>query len=247
MVDVTRLHQRDLYMNANPKHSYEMITVAQEFRQLVQAATSRLSVSSRALVQLGHAPLSELIGEAAEMLEQAGLLAQRLARTASAPASEGENVLVQNLIVSLSDLLRRALGGGIQLQTCVSGETPTAYCPPGLLEQVLIDLAITARECMPGGGLILIECRARPADHGSSQRREVCITVRGRERSEAVQHHVERNVPAAPGSELHRAWGHRISDMQQLFGAVGTVALSERVADGDTCVRLHLAAQSNLP
>jgi PAS domain S-box-containing protein len=67
-------------------------------------------------------------------------------------------VLDLNVVVSeLDKLLRRALGEHIELETRFSPEPVTVEADPGQIEQVLVNLAVNARDAMPSGGRLVIE------------------------------------------------------------------------------------------
>jgi PAS domain S-box-containing protein len=63
-----------------------------------------------------------------------------------------------NVVVSgLDELLRRALGEHIDFQTHFSADPVTVEADPGQIEQLLVNLAMNARDAMPSGGKLIIE------------------------------------------------------------------------------------------
>jgi two-component system cell cycle sensor histidine kinase/response regulator CckA len=54
-------------------------------------------------------------------------------------------------------LLRRALGEDVELVTTLQPDLWPARCDPGQIEQVVLNLAINARDAMPAGGKLTIE------------------------------------------------------------------------------------------
>ncbi len=64
-----------------------------------------------------------------------------------------------DVISDLSNLLRRLLGAGIELEVEHSRETGLIRVDPGQLEQVLINLAVNARDAMIGEGVLTIRTR----------------------------------------------------------------------------------------
>lgn len=92
---------------------------------------------------------------------------------------------LNELLTSLSDLLRRTLGEDITCQFSYAADLPTVLADPALLEQVVMNLAVNAREAMPGGGQLLLSTSVTELDaayvehHPGDARpgRFICLTV----------------------------------------------------------------------
>jgi signal transduction histidine kinase len=65
-------------------------------------------------------------------------------------------------------MLRRLIGADIELVTQLSPDEPATLGDLGQLEQVLVNLAVNARDAMPKGGVLRIETSALnvPPDDG---------------------------------------------------------------------------------
>jgi signal transduction histidine kinase len=61
------------------------------------------------------------------------------------------------LIRDIDDLLRRALGEAIDIETVASGGLWNTLIDPANVENALLNLAINARDAMGGGGRLTIE------------------------------------------------------------------------------------------
>ena len=61
------------------------------------------------------------------------------------------------LVAGLVDMLRRLIGEDIRLETVLSAEPCSVKADPGQIEQVLVNMAINARDAMPEGGTLTVE------------------------------------------------------------------------------------------
>ena len=67
-------------------------------------------------------------------------------------------VLDLNIVVDgLKDMLRRLIGEDIELVTVLAPSTGTVQADPGQIEQILMNLAVNARDAMPTGGKVTIK------------------------------------------------------------------------------------------
>ncbi|HEY4104411.1 MAG TPA: response regulator, partial [Polyangiaceae bacterium] len=64
-----------------------------------------------------------------------------------------------NVISGVENMLRRLIGEDVELQTSVSPELGFVRADAGQIEQILLNLSVNARDAMPQGGQLTIECR----------------------------------------------------------------------------------------
>jgi two-component system cell cycle sensor histidine kinase/response regulator CckA len=89
-----------------------------------------------------------------------------------------------DLVKGMDGMLRRLLGEDIRLRTSRSGPGLFVHADPGRIEQVIMNLAVNARDAMPGGGLLTLHTSTgQPApgdaaEHSPADRGElVLLTV----------------------------------------------------------------------
>lgn len=89
--------------------------------------------------------------------EKATALTQRLLAFARQQALEPRPTDLAALVDGMRGLLDRTLGEDVDIRLALEGESCVALIDPDQLEAALLNLAINARDAMPGGGCLTIE------------------------------------------------------------------------------------------
>ncbi len=97
-----------------------------------------------------------MIGGALQAAERAATLTQRLLAFARRQALQPRAVDIGALIDGLVDLMRRSLGPSIAVTIEIPRHLSSARVDPNQLELALLNLAINARDAMPGGGKLTL-------------------------------------------------------------------------------------------
>ncbi|WP_327001788.1 ATP-binding protein [Dactylosporangium sp. NBC_01737] len=101
-----------------------------------------------------HADLTEIVAAG----DRATALTRQLLSFARAdPAPEARTLDLNSIVTDLDTLLRRAVGEDITVVTHLTDRPWPVRADPGRLEQVLVNLAVNARDAMPGGGTLTVE------------------------------------------------------------------------------------------
>ena len=106
----------------------------------------------------------ELIGEILHAGERATALTRQLLAFSRREVIEPQVLDLNAVVVDTERMLRRLLGEDILLTTSLGPALPRVKVDPGQWSQVLLNLAVNARDAMPTGGQLTIETRALDVD-----------------------------------------------------------------------------------
>jgi CheY-like chemotaxis protein/two-component sensor histidine kinase len=90
---------------------------------------------------------------------------------------------LNEIVTNLTKLLQRIIGEDVRLQLDTHPEPLLVRADAGMIEQVLMNLAVNARDAMPGGGQLRIETAERIIPEGALEHpeavpgRHVCLSV----------------------------------------------------------------------
>jgi hypothetical protein len=89
--------------------------------------------------------------------ERAAALTRQLLIFSRREVVQPELLDLRKVVSGLENLLHRALGERVELETYFSDDLMAIEADPGQIEQVLVNLSVNARDAMPDGGRLLIE------------------------------------------------------------------------------------------
>ena len=144
---------------------------------------------------------------------------------------------VQTVMKEVGEMMTRLLGGGITLEVKIDRKPQHIMIDGGQLVQVIMNLAINARDAMPGGGLLTMQTDV--IDHGATVRIEVIDTGTGMD--DATKQRLFEpfftTKPVGKGTGLGLATVHGIVKQ-----AGGRIEISSRIDYGTTFTVLFPAA-----
>lgn len=168
--------------------------VAHDFNNLLQVIGGNLQLLARD-VSGNERPEARVRNALAGVARGAKLASQLLAFGRRQPLAP-KVVNLGRFIRGLDDMLRRALGDGIEIETVVAGGLWNTLVDPFQVENALLNLAINARDAMSGHGRLTIEAgnavldddyARRNADVARGQYVMVAVTDTGTGMSPEIQ------------------------------------------------------------
>ena len=131
--------------------------VAHDFNNLLTAilGTTDLMIEDLPADDPDREGLLDIRGAA----ERAAVLTRQLLTFSRQQVVSPRMLRLNELITDLVKLLRRLLGEDVTIASALAPDCGAVKADPGQLEQVLVNLAVNARDAMPNGGRLTIETR----------------------------------------------------------------------------------------
>lgn len=132
--------------------------LAHDFNNMLTGVLGALDLLQRRLGDL-LPQYERYIDAAVTSANRAAALTHRLLAFARRQTLDPQPVDVNQLVLSMEDMLRRTIGEHIRLKTHLQADLWLAYTDAHQLENALLNLVINARDAMPHGGRLTIETR----------------------------------------------------------------------------------------
>ena len=129
--------------------------VAHDFNNLLMVITGH----SQMLLDAMH-PADPARGDLEQVVkaaERATDLTRQLLAFSRRQGVRPAHIHLNTLVQDMERMLRRVLGEDIELLTILAPELDTVYADPGQIEQVILNIAVNARDAMPQGGKLTLE------------------------------------------------------------------------------------------
>jgi signal transduction histidine kinase/CHASE3 domain sensor protein len=129
--------------------------VAHDFNNMLTVITG---TTEMLVTRLKHQPelaaVARLIDDAAE---RCGELVKHLLAFARKQALQPHNIDINKAVLDIAKLLRPTLGQQIEIATVLDRDVKAAHIDPSQLANAVLNMALNARDAMPGGGRLLLE------------------------------------------------------------------------------------------
>jgi PAS domain S-box-containing protein len=102
-------------------------------------------------------PMLEDLNEIKKATQSAVTLTKQLLAFSRKQLIEPRILNLNDLISDLQKMLQRLIGEDIELRVNLAKELASVKIDPGQFEQILVNLAVNARDAMPNGGMLTIE------------------------------------------------------------------------------------------
>src|SRR3989454_9611553 len=128
--------------------------VAHDFNNLLTVINGRCRLL---LSDLGDHPLRKEVEVIARAGEQAVSLTRQLLAFSRRQTIDPRVVDLNAVVSDMDRMLRRLIGEDVDLEVRLKREPGNVRADPGQIEQVIMNLAVNARDAMPRGGRLTIE------------------------------------------------------------------------------------------
>ncbi|MBB3763587.1 PAS domain S-box protein [Sphingomicrobium lutaoense] len=131
--------------------------IAHDFNNLLTIITGNVDMAGRSLEQGNLSRVQRAIDNAQQGADRAAALTQRLLAFSRRQPLDPKPVDLGKLVEGMAELLHRALGERIELETLTKPDLWLVEVDPGQIESSILNLAVNSRDAMAEGGKLIIE------------------------------------------------------------------------------------------
>lgn len=130
-------------------------SIAHDFNNILTAISG---YSELLLIGLGERhPMSQEVQEIKKAGERAAELARQLLSFSRQRSRRLVQMEINKVLGDMENMIRRLIGEDIRLEVVAAPDAGCINADPGQIEQVIMNLAVNARDAMPTGGILRIE------------------------------------------------------------------------------------------
>ncbi len=131
--------------------------IAHDFNNMLAIVIGSLDMARRRMTGDANPAIGRCIDSAAEGARRAAVLTARLLAFSRRQPLSPQVLDANRLVGGMSELLRHTIGEHIVIETVLADGLWHAFADAGQLESAILNLAVNARDAMPGGGRLTIE------------------------------------------------------------------------------------------
>ena len=102
-------------------------------------------------------PIRDDVKEIKTAAERASALTRQLLAFSRKQVLQPKVIDLNSLVTNMVKMLRRMIGEGIKLNTLLASDLASIKADPGQIEQIMLNLAVNAKDAMPNGGTLTVE------------------------------------------------------------------------------------------
>jgi two-component system, cell cycle sensor histidine kinase and response regulator CckA len=242
LAEADREHLREQLLQSQKMESVGQLAggVAHDFNNILTVQKGYLDMLRRGL--RAEDPLAQGLAAIDDCTERAATLTRQLLAFSRRQALQPKVLDLNTLVGDLSTMLRRIIGEDVVFTVVRSLGPARVKADPGQLEQVLVNLAVNARDAMPSGGHLTIEVRPVELDAAfadahvgvkAGRHARITLSDTGCGMSDDIQARVFEpfftTKPVGKGTGLGLAMVHGI-----VLQSGGTIWVDSRVGVGTT-------------
>jgi CheY-like chemotaxis protein len=140
--------------------------VAHDFNNLLTAINGYAELMSKSLAN--EDPMQETVREIRRAGERAASLTRQLLTFSRRQAPANRTLDLNEVVGDIRQMLGRLIGEDIHLVTILDAGLQSINADPGQIEQLLLNLALNARDAMPTGGCLTIQLANAQIERGQS-------------------------------------------------------------------------------
>lgn len=138
--------------------------IAHDFNNMLTGIIGSLELLRRRLARGRTEDLDSLIDLGVTSANRAAGLTHRLLAFSRRQSLDSKPVEINNLVISMGELLQRSINESIRLEMQLSEHLWVAEADPNQLESALLNLVINARDAMPDGGKLVVRTANQQLD-----------------------------------------------------------------------------------
>lgn len=129
--------------------------IAHDFNNVLQVVSGYGDMVLRRMTR--RSPLRHYVQEIRNVADQGAMLTRQLMTLSRKPYPQLQMVEIEKTFDKIAPMLRRLLGGNVELHLVVPSALGQVQTDPEQLEQVIMTLAVNARDAMTQGGCLTVE------------------------------------------------------------------------------------------